>query len=96
MNYDILIKKYLRDYIENLHDKSERICRDNLKKLEEDPFPGSGRGDKKKLENSECYRINIAREYTAIYLIDRSEDRVYIIDLLTIEKAHKRYGKYVW
>lgn len=84
MNYDILVTEDVEEFMDNLDDKSERICRDNLRKLENNPFPGSGRGDKEKLQNSNYYRLHIGRTYTAIYLITENESKVEIRDLLTI------------
>jgi mRNA-degrading endonuclease RelE of RelBE toxin-antitoxin system len=95
MSYEIMITEDVREFLDNLSKKDSRICRDNLKKLEGDPFPGGGRGDKEKLKNSEHYRIHISREYTGIYLITKSEKTVQVIELMTIDKAHKKYGHYV-
>lgn len=95
MSYDVLMAEDVADFLDNLDEKSSTICRNNLKKLEEDPYPGGGRGDKEKLKNSAHYRLHISREYTAIYLIAKNESVVKIKDLLTIDQAHKKYGRYV-
>lgn len=95
MSYDILMAQDVAGFLDDLDEKSSRICRNNLKKLEEDPFPGGGRGDKEKLKNSDHYRLHISREYTAIYRIAENEGVAKVIDLLTIDQAHKKYGRYV-
>jgi mRNA-degrading endonuclease RelE of RelBE toxin-antitoxin system len=66
-----------------------------LKGLEENPFPGGG-GDKEKLVLSgggEIYRLHIARTYTAFYSVDKENRIVKVHDILTIEQAHKKYGR---
>jgi hypothetical protein len=49
MMYSMLLGDQPREYIAALDDKSARIVKDNLRKLESDPHPrpGSGSGDKK-------------------------------------------------
>ncbi len=82
------------EYIEGLDDKSERIVKDNLEKLEENPYPGRGKGDKERLKVQEdlVYRLHISREYTAFYDIMEGEKTVEILEVLPIDKAHKKYG----
>ncbi|MDL0136204.1 type II toxin-antitoxin system RelE/ParE family toxin [Halobacterium salinarum] len=94
MSYGIMIAQDVAGFLDDLDDKSSRICRDNLKKLKKNPFPGGGRGDKEKLQNCDYYRLHISREYTAIYLIVKNEELVKVVDLLTISQAHKKYGHY--
>lgn len=37
--------------------------------------------------------MHIARSFTAIYTIDPHNDIVHVIQILTIERAHRRYGR---
>lgn len=78
----------------SLDEKSQRIVRNNLKKLIEDPHPGFGKGDKEKLNlpDEEIYRLHIGRTWTAFYIILEEKEQVRITDLMTIDEAHKKYG----
>ncbi|MBR1369783.1 hypothetical protein RJ53_09975 [Methanocalculus chunghsingensis] len=53
------------------------------------------------IPSSEClfpakniYRIHIGRRYTIIYKILKEANTVLVLDLMTIEQAHKRYRRY--
>lgn len=92
--YGIQVEEEALGFIESLDEKSERICKDNLKKLADDPYPGSGKGDKERLvvDGEEVYRLHIGRTFTAYYDILESEGVVMILEVLPIDEAHKRYG----
>ena len=100
MSYKVELGDDAKDFFRSLSEKSKRIVRKNLDKLKEYSYPGK-RGDKEKLrikvrfENKvyDLYRIHIARTYTAFYIIVEKEKLVMITDLMTIEKAHKIYGR---
>jgi len=96
MSYNILLGDQPREYIRALDDKSERIVKDNLRKLEDDPHPRpkSGSGDKEKLyvDGKEMYRLHISRTYTAFYTITEQNQQVRIVEVLPIDEAHDRYG----
>jgi len=86
----------LADEVNRLPEKTRRIIKTALKRLEEDPFPGS-RGDKERLVlrgGVVIYRLHISRRYTAFYEIDRGEKLVIVQEILPIEQAHKKYGYY--
>jgi len=93
--YQLLIEQDALNFINTLDEKSERICKDNLKKLAEDPYPGSGKGDKERLvvEGTETYRLHIGRTYTAFYDINEGNNAVEVLEVLPIDEAHKRYGQ---
>ena len=40
------------------------------------------------------YRMHIGRSYTIIFKIVKEENTVLVLDLMTIEQAHKRYRRY--
>lgn len=96
MSYNVLLAEGAREYVNALDEKSERIVKDNLRKLEDDPFPrpGSGSGDKEKVtvDGEEVYRLHIGRTHTALYTVLESEKQVRIVEVLPIDEAHDRYG----
>lgn len=65
----------------------------NLNKLNK-PYPGRGMGDKERLivEGELIYRLHIGRTYTAFYIIDEESKSVKVLEILSIETAHKKYG----
>lgn len=69
MSYNVLLGDDARDYLTALDDKSTRICKDNLRKLADDPYPSSGRGDKEKLviDGHEQYRLHIGRTHRFLH-----------------------------
>ncbi len=95
MGYRVLIDRRALEYVDALPPKSRRIVKDNLQKLAENPYPGAGRGDKEKLirRGESLYRIHIARSFTAFYRIYDKEGEVRILKVMTIEQAHKEYGR---
>lgn len=96
MSYNVLLAEEAREYVAVLDDKSKRIVKDNLRKLEDDPHPrpDSGSGDKEKLsvDGEEMYRLHIGRTHTAFYNIVEDKNQVRIIEILPIDEAHERYG----
>lgn len=82
-------------YITTVPEKSRRIIRKAREGLEQNPYPGSG-GDKERLDaggGREIYRIHIARTYTAFYSLDTDHRIVKVHEILTLEQAHKKYGR---
>ena len=94
MSYEVLLHPDADTYLNELDEKSERICRENLGYLAENPYPGRGRGDKEGLviDGDDRYRIHIGRSYTAFYDIYDSRGEVRVTEILPIDEAHKRYG----
>ena len=96
MTFSLVLWYELADEINRLPDKTRRIIKTALKRLEEDPFPGN-QGDKEKLVlrgGVVIYRLHISRSYTAFYDIDKEEKLVIVQEILPIEQAHKKYGYY--
>jgi len=82
-------------FIGTVPEKFWRIIKSALSDLEENPFPGSG-GDKEKLVlggGREIYRLHIARSFTAFYSVDKENRIIKVHEILTIEQAHKKYGR---
>ncbi|MDI6718296.1 MAG: type II toxin-antitoxin system RelE/ParE family toxin [Methanomicrobiales archaeon] len=89
-------KNRAQKLLDALPERSRRIVKEHLLRLQEDPYPGHG-GDKKRLdlgEGYELYRIHIGRGYTAFYRILEEEQVVRIPDIMTIEQTHRRYGQF--
>ncbi len=95
MAYRVLINRDALGYVDGLPEKSQRIVKENLKKLGERPYPGTGRGDKEKLtrRGETLYRLHIGRTFTAFYRIYEKEKVVRVLKVMTIERAHKEYGR---
>jgi mRNA-degrading endonuclease RelE of RelBE toxin-antitoxin system len=43
---------------------------------------------------TQVYRMHVGRTYTVIFKIRKELSLVQVLDLDTIEQAHKRYGRY--
>jgi mRNA-degrading endonuclease RelE of RelBE toxin-antitoxin system len=96
LTFSLVLWHELSDEINRLPEKTRRIIKTALKKLEKDPFPGSP-GDKEKLVlrgGVIIYRLHISRSYTVFYEIDTEEKLVIVQEILPIEQAHKKYGYY--
>ena len=93
MSYTVLIEKRAFNFLEGLSEKSQRIIRDKCKMLVEDPFPGHF-GDKELLHlDHKLYRLHLGRSYTVFYQILEDEKVVKILEITTIEQAHKKYRR---
>lgn len=96
MSYEILLSEDAETYYQSLDDKSQRIVRENLETLADEPYPkpGAGSGDREKLtvEGEEMYRLHIGRTHTAFYTILEAEKEVRVVEIVDIDEAHKRYG----
>lgn len=93
MSYTVQLSEEVLLFLDMLDEKSRRICINNMKKLAS-PYPGRGSGDKEKLviRGEEMYRLHIGRSFTAFYVVVETQKVVRVIELLTIEQAHKQYG----
>ena len=93
--FQIINSKRALEYIEALPPKSQRIVIERCKTLAEDPFPGQGdREQIKRKGRKDIYRLRISRSYTAFYKIHIEERVVKILEIMTIEQAHKIYGRF--
>jgi mRNA interferase RelE/StbE len=78
-------------YLSELPEKSQRLIKERCYALAEDPFPGKG-GDKELLHlEFKLYRLHVGRSYTVFYQICEEEELVKILEIVTIDKAHKLY-----
>lgn len=96
MSYQVLLGEQPREFLAQCDKKTDRIVRDNLGNLSEEPHPrpGAGSGDREKLpvDGREMYRLHIGRTYTALYTIEEDTNEVRVREILPIDDAHKRYG----
>jgi mRNA interferase RelE/StbE len=93
--YQLVIRKKVLEFVNALPPKSRRIMIEKCKTLADDPF--SGQGDKEVIQrkgHEAIYRLHISRSYTAFYKIYNDERMVKILDIMTIEQAHKIYGRF--
>lgn len=95
MTFTVKVRNTAAAFIESVPIKSRRMITTALAGLEENPFPGSG-GNKERIvlrQRRELYRIHIARMFTAFYSVDIRNRVVRVHEVLTIEQAHKKYGR---
>ncbi len=94
MSYEVFITKEIREFLKQAGSKTNRIIKDNLKKLSKNPYPGRGLGDKEKLpvQGEHRYRLHIGRVWTAFYSVLEEKKQVRVSELLPISEAHKKYG----
>jgi len=93
--YAVLLGDEAREFLAVADEKTERICKEKLGYLAENPYPGRGRGDKEKLPidgDRDRFRMHISRTYTALYTVLEDEKQVRVLEILPIDDAHKRYG----
>lgn len=97
MSYEVILSPESQKYLEKVDQKSERIIKDNLDSLKEEPYPRPNRkakGDVEKvsMNGNEIYRMHISRSHTAFYWINEDEKVVDITNIVDIDKAHKMYN----
>jgi mRNA-degrading endonuclease RelE of RelBE toxin-antitoxin system len=96
MGYQVLVGDQPRDFLAEADEKTERIVKEHLRSLGEEPHPrpGAGRGDREQLpvDGREMYRMHISRSYTALYTIEENSQEVRVREILPIDEAHRRYG----
>jgi mRNA interferase RelE/StbE len=77
------LKKYPENHRETIFN--------HIRKLE-DPYRAPG--VECLFATQQMYRMHIGRSYTLIFKILKEKDTVLVLDLMTIEQAHKRYRRY--
>ena len=95
VTYHLVIGKKALEFISALPSKSKRLVIEKFKTLADDPFPGQG--DKELIHrkgHKDIYRLHISRSYPAFYKINKDEKMVKILEITTIEQAHKIYGRF--
>jgi mRNA interferase RelE/StbE len=88
-----LIERKALKYLSELPEKSQRLIKEKCHALSDDPYPGQG-GDKELLHlDYKLYRLHIGRSFTVFYQICEEDGQVKILEITTIEKAHKLYKR---
>lgn len=88
---EVRIERGIIKTLERYPEKIREHIFNHLRKLE-DPYSAP---DVECLHPKvQVYRMHIGRTYTIIFKIDKDSDIVLVLDLMTIEQAHKRYGRY--
>jgi len=82
------IEKRALLYVNSLREKDRRIIKQHLLMLE-DPYTAP---DVELLKNGHC-RMHIAHSYTAFFDV-LPGGIINILDVMTIEEAHKRYKRF--
>ena len=85
----------LLEFCKRLKEKDLRVVREHLRRLEQ---PSSATGDIKRLHGPEGiirYRMHIAQKFTVFFRIYDEENCVRVDAIMTMEQAHKKYGKYL-
>lgn len=54
--YRVLLNDEAREFLSVADEKTERICKEKLEYLAENPYPGRGRGDKEKLPTDDAHK----------------------------------------
>jgi len=96
MGYQVLLGEQPRAFLADADEKTERIVKEHLRSLGDEPYPrpGAGRGDREQLPvaGQALYRMHISRSYTALYTVEERAQEVRVRELLPIDEAHRRYG----
>lgn len=94
MTYNVFVTYEIKEFFRYLDSKTSRTIKQNLKKLEQNPHPGKGTGDKERLptQGKQRYRMHIGRTWTVFYSIIEEKKQVRISEISLIDNAHKKYG----
>ena len=94
MTFELILWYELSEEINSLPEKTRIIIKTALKRLLDDPFPGT-HGDKENLKMG-SYHLPASHfpELYRFYEIDKDKKLVIVQEILPIEQAHKKYGYY--
>ena len=91
MSLKVVIDRKALAYLSELPEKSRRLIKEKCHALANDPFPGQG-GDKELLHMEfKLYRLHVGRSFTVFYQVYEEDNLVKILEIATIDKAHKHY-----
>lgn len=90
MSRKVVIDRAVLKYLSELPEKSQRLIKERCHALAKNPFPGQC-GDKELLHlEFRLYRLHVGRSFTVFYQVSE-EELVKILEIVTIDKAHKLY-----
>jgi mRNA-degrading endonuclease RelE of RelBE toxin-antitoxin system len=85
----INIEDRVKEFIRDLPGKDRRVIGEHIERLSEHP---NSTGNIKRLHTRKPrWRLHISLKYTLFYYVD--SDMIWIDKIMTIEQAHKKYGK---
>lgn len=91
MSLKVVVDSKALKYLTELPEKSRRLIKEKCHALAVDPYPGQG-GDKELLHlEFKFYRLHVGRSFMVFYQICEEEKTVKILEIMTIDKAHKLY-----
>ena len=94
MSRKVVIDRKALRYLSELPEKSQRLIKEKCHALCEDPYPGQG-ADKELLHlDYKLYRMHIGRSFTVFYQICEKDKLIKILEITTIDKAHKLYKRF--
>lgn len=86
---NIYLEDNVKSFIRELPEKDRRVISEHIERLSQHP---NATGNIKKLKTSKPrWRMHISQKYTLFYFV--MSDTVYIDLIMSIEQAHKKYGK---
>jgi len=91
LSFNVVINRKTLAYLSMLPEKSRRLIKARCHALAKDPFP-SQEDDKELLHlEFKLYRLHVGRSFTVFYQICERDMLVKILEITTIDKAHKLY-----
>jgi mRNA interferase RelE/StbE len=94
VSFTVVIDRKALKFLSELTEQSQRLIKAKCHTLAEDPFPGQG-GDKELMHlDFKLYRLHAGRSFTVFYQICERDKLVKILEITTIEKAHKLYKRF--
>ena len=86
----IHLEENVKSFIRELSEKDRRVISEHIERLTHYP---NALGDIKKLKTRKPrWRMHISQKYTLFFFV--ISDLVYIDLIMSIEQAHKKYGKF--
>ena len=85
----INIEDRVKEFIRELAGKDRRVIGEHIERLSD--HPGATGKIRKLPTRKPRWRMHISMKYTLFYYVD--SDTVWIDKIMTIEQAHKKYGK---
>ena len=88
---DVQIDRRVIKTLKKYPEKSKELIFDHIRTLED---PHRAPDVECLFKPTQVYRMHVGRTFTIIFKIHKQTNVVQVLDLDTIEQAHKRYGRY--